>query len=54
MRVYECPECGKVKESDDWLWCSRGHKEVGMYEILHLGREELLAMQNKLKKQGSK
>jgi len=35
MRDYECPECGFVMQVDDWRYCSAGHDEVAMYEILH-------------------
>jgi hypothetical protein len=46
MKNYECPECGYQTQADDWRYCSRGHKEAAMYEVLHWDhktRKDLLA-----------
>lgn len=38
MKMYECPECGKIMQSRDWPYCSKRHKEIAMYQVLDWGR----------------
>jgi endogenous inhibitor of DNA gyrase (YacG/DUF329 family) len=57
MNLYECAHCGRRVEAKKWPYCSKGHKETGMYQIMRLGnqeRTELLAEQNKEKYTPSK
>jgi hypothetical protein len=48
MKTYECPECGSVERAEDWLDCGKGHKAVGMYQVLDWGKngEPILKQQD--------
>ena len=38
MRVYECIQCGRVKVSRDWAYCSNPCNDVPMVEVMSWGR----------------
>lgn len=52
MKIYECGDCGAVKISKGWTYCSEPCDDVPMYEVLSFGKygsDELLAKINKAK-----
>ena len=38
MRTYECPECGSVKLSKEWAYCSNPCEDVAMVEVMAFGK----------------
>ena len=40
LYLYQCHTCGRRLESEDWVFCSKGHKEVGVARVESLGKSE--------------
>jgi hypothetical protein len=40
MKLFECALCGRRVEAKDWPYCSVGHPEGAMYEILRFSNQE--------------
>ena len=54
MRVYECAECGNLKLSKSWAYCSNPCDDVAMVEVMAFGKystDELIGHLNNLLKE---
>ena len=48
MIIYECPECGNVKDGRDYQTCSNPCNDVGMYEIILWGKNGVSEVANRV------